>query len=666
MESPIEKGTASFDHDAPADCAICLEPLSLCDGGGGGDGNSNNNIYEGGGNGSGNDDNSVIRLSCGHVYHFGCILQQIQTSQPQPGRRLLFRGCQCALCGAVCDDHPRLSSSSETIGRSGGGDNAQRRSTDRLRKQVDELLIEQLKEEQSDVFRVAQEQGDAAIASLLEEGRRRYAFYLCGHCDKPYFGGTVDCAEDMMVRVEEDENSQRTTPLSADEKLCPSCAPQTQVVCHNPIEHGRYLLWKCRYCCQPATHLCYGSVHFCQSCHGRNSARVAEFSSSGDRTLGARPPPLKPLPCPGVDQCGFPKPHSTNGRTGGDSDDNCCHKNGSTIECEQVYYCALCDSSGRRNHGSLHHDGLVIRPGSQNLVRNPSGAEGLAGWQQSPRAGAASMWKVEQSELPLNESTTTNFVSSFQPCIMSQVIDLDEILNVDVPTSVQIEFAARYTGRSDCPSVFAMQAVVVADQNSSNPNGQPLILHHKSTPTLQSPPGDYWERTVLDLDIQYWNPNANEASIQSRRPRFLKVFVMGKDSRFWQGRFGSKVADISVRIIGSPEELGSIISSSVSNTSLSASADRTIDNGRGATTQHEPALRRRARRQQNDAPRTHGTSNNNGMGSNGSQRVRDAYAGTTAVDIDGQRHRHYSPQRFLLEVLVPAVCFVAFLWLSQK
>mmetsp|Transcript_320 Transcript_320/g.771 ORF Transcript_320/g.771 Transcript_320/m.771 type:complete len:654 (-) Transcript_320:84-2045(-) len=653
MESFIEEGTTSFDNDTPADCAICLEPLSS-DGSGGGDAaNNNSNNHD-----NDNDDN-VIRLSCGHVYHFECVLQQIQTAQPQPGRRLLFRGCQCALCGTVCDDHPRLSSSPPRRER----DNGQRRSTDRLRKEVDELLIEQLKEEQSDVFRMAHEQGDAAMASLLEEGRRRYAFYLCGHCDKPYFGGTVDCAEDMMVRVEEDHNNnQQTSPLSADEKLCPSCAPQTQIVCHNPLEHGRYLVWKCRYCCQPATHLCYGSVHFCQCCHERNSTRVAEFSSSGSRILGVRPPPLQPVPCPGVDQCGFPKPHPTNGGTDGDSDDDCRHKNGSIIECEQVYYCVLCDSAGRRHYWSSHHDDFNIRPGSPNLVRNPSGAEGLEGWQQTPRAGVASMWKVEQSELPLNEGTTTNFVSSFQPCIMSQVIDLDEILNVEVPTSVQIEFASRYTGRSDCPSIFAMQAVVLADQNDSQPNRQPVILHRQSTPTLQSPPGDYWERTVLDLDIQYRNPDTNIESTQLR-PRFLKIFVMGKDTRFWQGRFGSKVADVSVRIIGSPENLESILSSRASNRALPGVEDETIDNGRGTTTQHQPELRRRARHQQNDAPRTH---TNNSVGSDRSQRVPDANAHTTTVDVDGPHQRNYSSQRLVLEVFIPAVCFVAFLWLTQQ
>ena len=88
MESLSEKRTGSFD--TPADCAICLEPLSSDGGTGDGDANSNNNNYD---NGNGNDDDNddnVIRLSCGHVYHFECVLQQIQTAQPQPGRRLLF------------------------------------------------------------------------------------------------------------------------------------------------------------------------------------------------------------------------------------------------------------------------------------------------------------------------------------------------------------------------------------------------------------------------------------------------------------------------------------------------------------------------------------------------------------------------------------------------
>jgi hypothetical protein len=622
--SSSDKEKLSFHDDTSIDCAICLEPLL--------DDNNNGNI--GNGNYDGDDDGgAVIKLACGHVYHFDCLVQQLQTAQPKAnGRRLLFRGCQCALCGKICDDHPRLTGKIV-------------RSTDRLRKEVDQLLKEQLKEELPDIYRLAQEQGSDAMALLLEEGRRKYAFYLCAHCDKPYFGGTVECAEDMLHDIDQ----QAKGNSSIDERLCPGCAPQTQIICHDPVDHGRYLIWKCRYCCQPASHLCYGNVHFCDDCHTRNSARVREANVNG-RSLGARPPPLQPQSCPGGDRCNFPKPR---GITVNDSNGPVFHKNGSTIECEQVYFCALCDSSGRR-HWSWQHDNLNLRPGSANLIRNPSGAEGLAGWQHYSRRSRASMWEVEQSELPVNADTITNFVSSFQPCIMSQTIDLDDIMNVTGPTTIHIEASAKYTGRSDCPSVFAMQAFVSADKPDSQDASQPAILHRESTPTLEAPPGDYWERAVVDLQIEYWK---NHADVQrsNSRPRFLTVVVIGKDLRFWQGRFGSKVADISVRIIGSPQDLEMILSPDASSGAPSWVSQR-VDN----TGAHlEPELRRRARHNDAQGNMNEDTINNQG------RPVLPVDVDMSAAGRDGGELRQYTAGRLIWEVFLPVACLVLFLWLNR-
>jgi hypothetical protein len=55
-------------------------------------------------------------------------------------------------------------------------------------------------------------------------------------------------------------------------------------------------------------------------------------------------------------------------------------------------------------------------------------------------------------------------------------------------------------------------------------------------------PADFWERTSLRLEP---TPGAHE----------VVLVVYGKDRRFWQGPFGSKVADCSVRVLCSEEEL---------------------------------------------------------------------------------------------------------------
>jgi hypothetical protein len=142
---------------------------------------------------------------------------------------------------------------------------------------------------------------------------------------------------------------------------------------------------------------------------------------------------------------------------------------------------------------------------------------------------------------------TTNFVSSFMPCIMCQTLDLSQLVrsnnNDTIPSSTRLEVSARYMGRTDCPSVFRLEAILL------NENQQ--TLQRLSTPNLEAPP-DYWERASLILEgVSMADDDAGA--------RYLSVVVIGKDTRFWQGPFGSKVADCSVRILGEPAEVAQLL-----------------------------------------------------------------------------------------------------------
>ena len=90
----------------------------------------------------------------------------MENARPSKSKRLIFSGCRCAICGAFCD-HPEL-------------ENLTRR-TDILREKVDTLIIEQLKIDTPDTWRDAIANNDIdSRKSLLDDGRRSYAFYLCG------------------------------------------------------------------------------------------------------------------------------------------------------------------------------------------------------------------------------------------------------------------------------------------------------------------------------------------------------------------------------------------------------------------------------------------------------------------------------------------------------
>ena len=437
---------ASSFTDNSTECAICFESF---------------------------DDAESITLTCGHRWHTDCVKQQLRSAKPNTSQRLLFSGYRCAKCKAFCD-HPELRDLT--------------RKTDELRERVDALVEEQLKADLPAAWEGARHDRDAK-ARLLDEGRRNYAFYLCAGCDEPYFGGTVECADEQQGEL-----------IASEDRLCPACSPRAQKICQHPFEHGAYHVWKCRYCCNPATFLCYGNVHFCKACHDRN-------------------PNVQPIPCSG-ERCTFPK---SRGQT--------THSNGSQSECEQLYYCAWCESSSSG-------DAFVEneRTGSRNFIVNSSGEEGTRGW--SPiivRGYRSQMWQVENTEVRVDPHTQTNFVSSYSWASMMQTVPLHEY--VRDPSSLQIEVSSKFMGRTDCPSVFRMEAVV------TNSNGR--IVHRVGTSELTAPAG-FWEKASLTIDP------VNDA-------HEVTMIVYGKDANFWAGNFGSKVCHCSVRVLCEEGEIGNIL-----------------------------------------------------------------------------------------------------------
>mmetsp|Transcript_30436 Transcript_30436/g.67445 ORF Transcript_30436/g.67445 Transcript_30436/m.67445 type:complete len:542 (-) Transcript_30436:780-2405(-) len=472
------RATSTFT-DSSLDCAICLCPLDD-------DGES------------GSDDvsdraSSTITLRCGHRWHLRCIEEQLQHAQPDTSRRILFSGCRCAKCGLFCD-HPALRHLT--------------RRTDTLRNRVDELITDQLSVDAASAWHSADKR---ERKKLIDEGRRSYAFYLCASCNEPYFGGTVDCAD----------QSQGELPAGEGDRLCPACSPSSQLACRDPIRHRGYHVWKCRYCCNASSHICYGTVHFCDRCHDRNSDRVREqgrrYGSRVNASSG--PPPLEAIKCPGGNACPYPK------LEGQDH-----HLNGSACRCEQVYYCAWCRSMPL---SARHGNNVILEEGSRNFISNPSGKFGTRHWQQlNPQMS----WGVERSELSVDGTVRTNFVSSFQWCVMAQSVPLHRL--VFDPSSVRIEVSAMYMARTDCPSVFRMEAILLDSTRQRE-------IRRRSTAALVAP-ADFWERASIVFE-----PTGGA--------HHVVMVVYGKDGSFWRGQFGSKVANCSVRILCAEDELEQIV-----------------------------------------------------------------------------------------------------------
>lgn len=139
---------------------------------------------------------------------------------------------------------------------------------------------------------------------------------------------------------------------------------------------------------------------------------------------------------------------------------------------------------------------------------------------------------------------------------MNQTVDLTKVLrlgndasNTDIPSVVRVEVSARYTGRTDCPSMFQLYAVLEeGDPSVPLVQGDPR-RQLRLTGALEAPPGGYWERASLELEVDTtW-----------KRPLMI-VLVGGRDGRGWAGNYGSKVADITVRVVGlAPEEMEALV-----------------------------------------------------------------------------------------------------------
>ncbi len=83
----------------------------------------------------------------------------------------------------------------------------------------------------------------------------KFSFFRCKKCSDPFCGGLKECRED----VSEDSPA----------KFCLDCFDYTSIKgVTNCTTHGRkYIQYKCKFCCNVASHFCFGTTHFCEECH---------------------------------------------------------------------------------------------------------------------------------------------------------------------------------------------------------------------------------------------------------------------------------------------------------------------------------------------------------------------------------------------------------------
>ncbi|ORC84619.1 excreted/secreted protein 66 [Trypanosoma theileri] len=107
-------------------------------------------------------------------------------------------------------------------------------------------------------------------------------YYICHRCKKPFFGGEKWCFRSMSGEP----------PKKPTELLCSDC--NDDFIC--PQHKHNFVLYKCRYCCNPATHMSFGNRYLCDRCNSRWENTEPEI-----------------IPCPGPDKCPLLGSHECDG-----------------------------------------------------------------------------------------------------------------------------------------------------------------------------------------------------------------------------------------------------------------------------------------------------------------------------------------------------------------
>lgn len=183
----------------------------------------------------------VIKINCGHLFHFHCIEAMLKNRWSGP--RISFCFSQCPICKKPIE-HERLQDLLQPLQNLYA--DVQRKA--RMRLEYEGLM------HHSDITTPGAKYYHDPTGYAME----KYAYYLCFKCDKAYYGGEAKCNE--MIELPDEYNPA--------ELVCGACSNSRAQSC---LKHGNeFMEFKCRYCCSRALFYCFGTTHFCNTCHSNH------------------------------------------------------------------------------------------------------------------------------------------------------------------------------------------------------------------------------------------------------------------------------------------------------------------------------------------------------------------------------------------------------------
>lgn len=189
-----------------------------------------------------NESPSVL-LKCGHPWHKNCLISYYQSFKTK-GRVHVPRCnhnriCQCIPYHKIVKDAAKKWM--------------------KIDKKIEKITLSKMKDEdiENEIIHVQNPNDKDYYQNPLKFAHDFFVFYFCDNCHQPFYGGHKDCEIDNMEEEVNDRN---------DGYRCLRC--QREILNVDCKIHGHdSMVFKCFFCCNVATHFCWGKVYFCDECH---------------------------------------------------------------------------------------------------------------------------------------------------------------------------------------------------------------------------------------------------------------------------------------------------------------------------------------------------------------------------------------------------------------
>nr|CCC95083.1 conserved hypothetical protein [Trypanosoma congolense IL3000] len=196
------------------------------------------------------EDGDGIRLDCGHPFHRECLAEFSSRANSfiEKGEHIVFT---YAVCPSGCGAHIRHSAAP-------------------------------LSAYMNKLYRTVCDDAAAKLREMCGKTLDDLYYYVCSRCEKPFYGGNRWCSRSISGEPSKKPN----------ELICSDC--NDDFLC--PTHKHQFVLYKCRYCCNPATHLSFGNRYMCEDCNKKWEGSEPERAE-----------------CPGADKCPLAGDHPTGG-----------------------------------------------------------------------------------------------------------------------------------------------------------------------------------------------------------------------------------------------------------------------------------------------------------------------------------------------------------------